>query len=88
MALNNAGMQQLTHAFAEMGLTWIDSVANFVAVDLQREAASINSALLHKGVIVRPVANYEMPNHLRISIGTEAENDFFLTALRAVLADV
>ena len=88
VALNNAGMQQLTHAFAEMGLTWIDSVANFVAVDLQREAASINDALLHKGVIVRPVANYEMPNHLRISIGTEAENDFFLTALRAVLADV
>ena len=88
VALNNAGMQQLSSAFAEMGLAWIESVANFVAVDLGREAASINTALLHKGVIVRPVANYEMPNHLRISIGTQAENDFFLTALKAVLADV
>lgn len=88
VALNNTGMQQLTTAFAEMGLSWIESVGNFVSVDLQREAASINTALLHKGVIVRPVANYEMPNHLRISIGTEVENDFFLTAFKAILADV
>ena len=88
IALNNAGMQQLTNGFAEIGLPWIESVGNFVSVDMQREAASLNTALLHKGVIVRPVANYEMPNHLRISIGTHAENDFFITALKAVLADV
>ncbi len=88
VALNNAGMQQLTSAFAEMGLAWIESVGNFVAVDMQREATSINTALLHEGVIVRPVANYEMPNHLRISIGTQSENDFFITALKAVLVDV
>ncbi|TXL14510.1 histidinol-phosphate transaminase [Methylococcaceae bacterium HT4] len=88
VALNNAGMQFVTDAFSAMGLPWIESVGNFVAVDLQREAARINTALLHKGVIVRPVANYEMPNHLRISIGTEAENAFFINALKAVLADV
>jgi len=88
VALNKAGMTQLTTAFEAMGLPWITSVTNFVSVDLQRDAASINTALLHKGVIVRPVANYEMPNHLRISIGTQAENEFFLQALKAVLADV
>ncbi|NOQ15041.1 MAG: histidinol-phosphate transaminase [Methyloprofundus sp.] len=88
VALNNSGMQQLTSAFATMGLSWIESLGNFVSVDVQQEAASINSALLHKGVIVRPVANYEMPNHLRISIGTELENDFFISALKSVLADV
>ncbi|BCG64164.1 MAG: histidinol-phosphate aminotransferase [Methyloprofundus sp.] len=88
VALNKAGMQQLTSAFTEMGLPWITSVGNFVSVDLLREAASINIALLHKGVIVRPVANYEMPNHLRISIGTVAENDFFIKTLQSVLTDV
>ncbi len=88
IAMNNQGMQQLTAAFSDMGLSWIESVANFITVDMGREAASINTALLHKGVIVRPVANYELPNHLRISIGTEAENKFFLTALKSVLADV
>ncbi|NOQ62959.1 MAG: histidinol-phosphate transaminase [Methyloprofundus sp.] len=88
VALNKAGMQQLTAAFTALGLAWIESFGNFVCVDLQREAGSINTALLHKGVIVRPVGNYEMPNHLRISIGTEAENSFFIAALKAVLADV
>ena len=88
VALNNAGMQFLTGNFLTMGLPWIESVGNFVSVDLLREANSINTALLHKGVIVRPVANYEMPNHLRISIGTASENDFFIRALKAVLADV
>jgi len=86
--LNKAGMEQLKTAFSEMGLSWIESVGNFIAVNLAREAASINTALLHKGVIVRPVANYEMPNHLRISIGTEAENAFFIKALKEVLANV
>ena len=88
IALNNAGMQFLTEAFSSMGLPWIASVGNFVSVDLLREASRINTALLHRGVIVRPVANYEMPNHLRISIGTEAENAFFINTLKAVLIDV
>lgn len=88
IALNNAGMQFLSHAFEAMGLPWIESVGNFICVDLRREANSINRALLHKGVIVRPVANYEMPNHLRISIGTETENEFFINALKTVLANV
>jgi len=39
-------------------------------------------------VIVRPVGNYEMPNHLRISIGTDAENALFLQALTDVLNNV
>jgi histidinol-phosphate aminotransferase len=43
---------------------------------------------LRKGVIVRPVANYEMPNHLRISIGTQEENHLFLQALTECLNDV
>lgn len=88
VALNNAGMKQLTKAFVDLGLSWVASVGNFVSVDLKRDASAINTALLHKGVIVRPVANYEMPHHLRISIGTQAENEFFIRALKAVLADV
>jgi histidinol-phosphate aminotransferase len=88
IALNDAGIAQLKTAFSELGLSWIDSVGNFITVDLGRDAASINTALLAKGVIVRPVANYEMPNHLRISIGTEAENAFFIKALKDVLRHV
>jgi histidinol-phosphate aminotransferase len=85
IALNRQGMQQLTQAFSDLGLSWIPSFGNFVSVDLQQTALPVYSALLKKGVIVRPVANYEMPNHIRISIGTEQENQFFIDALKAIL---
>ncbi len=83
--VNNQGMKQLTDAFKALNLKWIPSSANFVSVDLNRPALPIYQALLQKGVIVRPVANYEMPNHLRVSIGTDYENQKFIDALTAAL---
>ncbi|WP_150048862.1 histidinol-phosphate transaminase [Methylomonas rhizoryzae] len=85
---NNQGMLQLIAAFENLGLTWIPSSGNFVAVDLKRDAGPVYQALLGKGVIVRPIANYQMPNHLRISIGTERENQVFISALGEVLQGV
>lgn len=86
--LNCQGMKQLTDAFTSLELSWIPSSGNFVSVDVMREAMPIYEALLGEGVIVRPVANYEMPNHLRISIGTHEENQFFIDAFTAVLTNV
>ena len=87
IAVNNQGMQQLTQAFASLGLSWIPSAANFVSVDLKRDAMPVYEALLKKGVIVRPVGVYEMPEFLRISIGTGQENEFFINALKDVLSE-
>jgi histidinol-phosphate aminotransferase len=87
IAVNKQGMRQLTQAFESLGLTWIPSAANFVSVDLQRDAMPVYEALLKKGVIVRPVGVYEMPGFLRISIGTEQENQFFINALKDVLLE-
>lgn len=86
--LNNSGMQQLVTAFQAMELPWIPSSGNFVAVDIKRDALPVYQALLQEGVIVRPVANYQMPNHLRVSIGTEYENQRFIEALSKVLVRV
>jgi len=88
LAVNNAGMKQLTDAFAALDLDWIPSAGNFVSVDVKQIALPVYEALLRKGVIVRPVANYEMPRHLRISIGTERENQIFIHALHEVLKGV
>ncbi len=88
LALNQAGMRQLTEAFAELGLEWIPSHGNFIAVRVGEGAFSVYEALLRKGVIVRPVANYDLPEYVRVSIGTEAENQTFIEALRQVLAGV
>ncbi len=85
ISVNAQGMQQLTAGFKTLGLEWIPSAGNFVSVDLRQPGQPIYEALLRKGVIVRPVGNYELPNHLRISIGTQAENEFFLQALADVL---
>ncbi|MDO8940640.1 MAG: histidinol-phosphate transaminase [Methylicorpusculum sp.] len=85
---NQQGMGQLLDGFRKLKLDWIPSAGNFVSVDLRQSGEAIYQALLLKGVIVRPVANYEMPHHLRISIGTQAENQIFLDALEAILAHV
>ncbi len=83
---NREGLAQLAAAFDEMGLAHIPSVGNFVTFELPVDAAPVYDALLRKGVIVRPVANYGMPRHLRVTVGTREENDRFLQALREVLA--
>ena len=84
--LNDAGMAQLEAGLRELGLSWIPSKGNFIAVDFGRDTAAINQALLRAGVIVRPVAGYGMPNFLRVSIGLPAENARFLEALAKVLS--
>jgi histidinol-phosphate aminotransferase len=79
-------MGQLTGAFDDLGLAYIPSVGNFVTVDLGRPAGPVNEALLRLGVIVRPIANYGLPNHLRVTIGLPDENARFIGALQAALA--
>jgi len=87
IAINAQGMAFITDGFKKLALEWIPSAGNFVLVDLKQPAMPIYEALLRKGVIVRPVGVYELPNHLRITIGTEAENQLFLQALAEVLSD-
>ncbi|MDX1698839.1 MAG: aminotransferase class I/II-fold pyridoxal phosphate-dependent enzyme, partial [Thiohalobacterales bacterium] len=82
---NAAGMQQMEAGLRALGLDWIDSVGNFICVDTGRPAIDVYQALLREGVIVRPVANYELPQHLRITIGQAEENTRCLDALEKVL---
>lgn len=88
VSLNQAGMKQLTMAFDNMNLQYIPSVGNFICVDLQTTGQSgieMYKQLLHQGVIVRPIDNYGLPNHLRITIGLKQENEKFIQALESVL---
>ncbi len=84
--VNRDGMVQLEQGLAALGLNYIPSVGNFIAIEMPGSVNEIYQALLHKGVITRPIGVYEMPNHLRVTIGTEKENKKFLTALSEVLA--
>lgn len=85
--LNNAGMQHLIKGFDSLGIHYLPSVGNFLCIDLEQPARSVYEGLLHEGVIVRPIDNYGMPNHLRISVGLEEENERLLKALAKVLGE-
>ncbi len=85
VALNNKGMLQLTNFFKKHDLEFIPSFGNFVCVNVGKNAIKINQQLLELGVIVRPIANYDMHDFLRISIGTTAENQHFIEALSKIL---
>ena len=83
--LNDSGMRQLVEGVERLGLGFIPSSGNFLTIDLGREAVAVDQALLHLGVVTRPIANYGLPNHLRVSVGLPEENARFLKALEQVL---
>lgn len=83
---NTAGLRQLEQAFERMNLDYIPSAGNFIAVEVGDQALDIYQCLLTQGVIVRPVAGYGMPRHLRISVGLPAQNERFIHALAQALA--
>ena len=85
VALNTAGMAYYEEAFKGRQLEYIPSVGNFITLNLGRPAGAVYEALLKQGIIVRPIANYGLPQHLRITIGTAEQNAKFLAALDRIL---
>ncbi len=83
--LNRRGMVQITDGLTKLGLEYIPSFGNFVAFRIGG-ATAMYRRLLELGVIVRPIANYDMPDWLRVSIGLESENAKFLSALEKAIS--
>lgn len=83
--LNRRGMAQITAGFERLGLTYVPSFGNFVMVKVGA-AAAVYEALLKRGVIVRPIAGYGLPEWLRVTIGLPTENERFLEALANALS--
>src|SRR5699024_6488904 len=73
--MNSEGKKQLEAGLKKLGVTTIPSATNFLLAGFDRPGAELNEALLQRGIIVRPVANYDLDNHLRITIGTRSQNE-------------
>jgi len=95
--MNRDGMLQLERGFDALGLEYIPSFGNFISVRFPRtggkdtgkpQAGMIYERLLRLGVIVRPVAGYQMPDHLRVTVGLPQENEGLLSALRTILSTI
>ncbi len=80
------GLAQLEQAFREMGLDYVPSVANFILVKVGRGRDAFE-ALQRRKVIVRPMDGYVLPEYVRVTVGRKKENEHFLRALKAVLAE-
>jgi len=80
---NLAGLQQLVAGFEAIGSTYVPSVANFILVKVG-EGARIYQELQARGVIVRPMGPYGMPEWLRITVGSHEQNAVALRELKAI----
>jgi histidinol-phosphate aminotransferase len=85
-AVNAAGLVQLAGGFDRLGLEYIPSRANFLTVRVG-DAARVYGHLLAQGVIVRPIANYGLPEHLRVTVGLPEHNERLLAALERAMAN-
>jgi histidinol-phosphate aminotransferase len=85
-ALNLEGMKQLQEGARGLKLEFIPSHGNFITIKVGK-AAEVYKRLLRRSVIVRPIAGYGLPEHLRVTVGTAEENEKFLGALGASLRE-
>ncbi len=88
-ALTAAGRERLIEICAPRGVeVATPAVANFIYVDTGRPVARLYDALLREGVIVRPLAPFGAPDAIRVTVGTEEENELFGAAFARVLTTV
>lgn len=85
---NGEGRRTLEAAFDRLDLPWTPTFANFLLVDVKRPCRPVFDALLRRGVIVRTGDVFGLPTHLRVTIGTPAQNARFVDALETTLGDI
>jgi histidinol-phosphate aminotransferase len=81
VALNREELDWLRAGLDKLGLRYLPTAGNFLLIDLGGPVGAIHEKLLRGGVIARPVGNYGLPNHLRVTTGTREQNERFLQAL-------
>jgi histidinol-phosphate aminotransferase len=83
--LNREGVDQLGAGLRTLGVTALPTHGNFLLINVG-DGTRVYEALLRQGVIVRPVANYGLPQWLRVTVGLPVENERFLAALAVALS--
>jgi len=84
--VNAEGKAYLYREFERLGLPYVPTQANFILVDVKRDCLPVFRGLLERGVIVRSGDVFDYPTHVRVTIGTQEENERFIAALEQCLA--
>ena len=82
---NDKGMKYLKLNLDKLCLPYLDSYANFLTIKTGSKTSSIFNKLLSKGIILRPLNNYGLSRYLRVTIGSEKENRYFIDKLKRIL---
>ena len=86
LEVNRKGIKFLSEAFDALGLPYMGLHANFITVKVGPHADDIVQYLLKKGIIVRRMKSYDLPEWIRVSVGTPEQNERFLEVLKEALA--
>lgn len=82
LTVNQQGMHAYQNCFDALGLAHLPSVTNFITVDLQQDSDDFIQTMLNQGIIFRSLKPYQLPNHVRISIGTDTQNQRAIQAIK------
>jgi histidinol-phosphate aminotransferase len=85
VAANRAGLEFLGREFTRLGLSYPASQTNFLLVRIGQQAEQVYQKLLERGIIVRPCTRYDLPEYLRITVGTETQNTRLIEALEEII---
>ena len=86
LRVTREGRTYLTQELEALDFKVYPSLANFIMVEAPKDGSYLNEELLKRGLIIRPlVKGYNLPKHLRISIGTAYENQVLISALKEIL---
>jgi histidinol-phosphate aminotransferase len=85
LSVNNKGRLQIEAGFRKLGLFYLPTQANFICFRVPRPAADLCEDLLKRGMIIRALKSFGLPEWCRVTIGTAEQNRFFLAQLKKVL---
>jgi len=80
------GLAYFNNAFVDMGLTYVPSVANFVLVKVGK-GREVFEAMQQKLIIVRPMDGYNLPEYIRITIGTSSQNEQIIATMKQLIEE-
>lgn len=86
VALNSAQKKRLIEALMDLPVTIVPSQGNFLCYHCPVSGEAVANKLLEKGIIVRALTSFDLPNSIRVTIGTEEENTLFIEAFRNIVS--
>lgn len=87
LEVNEGGRRYLSEAFEKMGIFYIPTSTNFITFKTNIDGKILFKELQKRGIIARPLANYGMPEFIRITIGKREQNQRFIETLKEIISN-